>query len=292
MTSKNTILPSGFYDRLFDEAEAMHRLNNQLLEHVMQAGYRLLQPSVIEYSKNDGSFAFHDTIADKWLALRQDITPQIMRLATERLQDTLRPLKCCYSGEVVRPVAKDNIPDRQVRQMGVEYIGAADAVADVETLILLATEAVATIGLQDVVVDISIPKIAQDIMGKELPIELQQAIQNKEQQAIKQYGNTLLGELAMLSGDTAILPQLTKQVPNNELINNLATLSEKLDAQKINYVINPLECHNFGYYSGISFGFYSPKSHEMLGCGGWYDMPNGENGVGFSLHINALTRIL
>ena len=36
------------------------------------------------------------------LSLRDDITPQIIRIASSRLANKKRPLKLCYYGEVVR----------------------------------------------------------------------------------------------------------------------------------------------------------------------------------------------
>src|SRR3989338_6955241 len=96
MTKK--LLPVGFYDLLFDEAEKNHRNINDALTTFLRAGYRLIRLPLVEFEENfsntkiANSFRATDVISGKNLVFRNDITLQISRLLTTRLHEEILPM--------------------------------------------------------------------------------------------------------------------------------------------------------------------------------------------------------
>ena len=76
---------------------------------------------LIAYKKNEES-----------LKIRNDITPQIIRIASSRLLNKSRPLKLWYYGEVVRKNGTMLRPERQFLQVGAETVGSHKIEADLE----------------------------------------------------------------------------------------------------------------------------------------------------------------
>ena len=56
--------------------------------------------------------------------IADDITPQIIRIASSRFANKKMPIKLCYYGEVIRKKGSMLRPERQFLQVGSEIIGA------------------------------------------------------------------------------------------------------------------------------------------------------------------------
>ena len=123
------LLPVGFYDLLFDEAEKNHENINTALGGFLKAGYRLVKTPLVEFEDNfsseqmKNSFRATDVISGKNLIFRNDITLQISRLLATRLKEEKLPLKLCYVGDVLCAKSENLYADRQQTQVGVELIG-------------------------------------------------------------------------------------------------------------------------------------------------------------------------
>ncbi len=81
-----------------------------------------------------------------------------------RLQNTPRPLRLSYAGQVLRVKGEQMRPERQLGQVGVELIGAEGAAADAE-VVLLAVEALTSLGVPGLAVDLNVPRLAPSILG-------------------------------------------------------------------------------------------------------------------------------
>ena len=55
---------------------------------------------------------------ERKLFIRDDITPQIIRIVSSRLKSVKRPVKLCYYGEVIRRKGTMLRPERQFLQVG------------------------------------------------------------------------------------------------------------------------------------------------------------------------------
>ena len=128
---QNHLLPSGFYDLLFDEAKDSHQKINIILEGFFQRNFQLIKTPLLEfedsfffpknYSNNSQNyFRTIDNISAKTLVLRNDITLQINRLLATRLKNFELPLKLCYVGDVLHTANDQLYGDRQQTQIGCE----------------------------------------------------------------------------------------------------------------------------------------------------------------------------
>ena len=119
--------------------------------------YKLVKSPLVEYSNNlNSSNALKIKVKknNKNLILRDDITMQIARIATGRLQKKPRPLKLCYYGDVVRKKGSMLRPERQFLQVGAECIGEKSYLADIE-MIKLAYEALISVGIKNISIELS-----------------------------------------------------------------------------------------------------------------------------------------
>src|SRR5262249_51782233 len=108
----SALLPSGFYDVLPPEAEAMNAAVSSLLTSFDAAGYRRVAPPLMEFEEplqagpgsglTAGSFRVMDSLSKRMLSIRRDHTLQVGRIAATRLSDQTRPLRLSYAGPVVR----------------------------------------------------------------------------------------------------------------------------------------------------------------------------------------------
>src|SRR5262252_4210490 len=94
-----------------------------------------------------------DPASHRMIGVRADMTPQIARIAATRLGTAPRPLRLSYAGQVLRVVASEIRPERQVGQVGAELIGAEGSAADGEA-IAGAGEALGAIGVPHLSADI------------------------------------------------------------------------------------------------------------------------------------------
>ena len=162
------LLPEGLHDDLppgaGHEAETIERL----VRHFAGYGYERVKPPLVEFEDSLLSgpgaglarhmFRLMDPISQRMMGLRPDITPQVARIATTRLAGRARPLRLCYSGQVLRVRGSQLRPERQFAQAGAELIGAGSTEADAE-VVLLAAEALAAVGVAGLTVDLTVPAL-------------------------------------------------------------------------------------------------------------------------------------
>ncbi|MFM2130226.1 MAG: phosphoribosyltransferase regulatory subunit, partial [Pseudomonadota bacterium] len=119
---------------------------NRLLGVFRAHGYAQVKPPLVEFEQSllsgtgaamtGQTFRLMDPASHAMLGLRADMTLQVARIATTRLSHEPRPLRLCYSGQVLQVAGSQLRPERQVGQAGVELIGAASPRADAEVIAL------------------------------------------------------------------------------------------------------------------------------------------------------------
>src|SRR5439155_3983749 len=128
-------------------------------------------------------------------------------IAATRLGDAPRPLRLSYAGQVLRVTGSEIRPERQVGEVGAELIGAAGPAADVEA-IAVAGEALATIGVPYLSVDLTLPRLvpavaeAYGITGARAA-SLRAALDHKDSAAVAEIAREagrLLGHLLAAAG--------------------------------------------------------------------------------------------
>ena len=139
----NSLLPTGFRDRLPPEADASARLVRAILDTAASHGYERVQAPLAEYEASlTGSLGtsardllrFVDPVSGETMAVRSDITGQIGRIASTRMGHHPRPVRLSYGGPVVKLRATQLRPEREMMQVGAELIGLDSVAAAIEVV--------------------------------------------------------------------------------------------------------------------------------------------------------------
>ena len=179
------LVPAGFKDSLNFDASIEHKYKNSIINYFRDNGFTLIKTPLVEFSKNldRNTLTLKTNKKNDQLSIRNDITPQIIRIASSRLANKIRPLKLCYYGEVVRKMGTILRPERQFQQVGAEIIGSESYKADVE-IINLAYETLKKIGVKNIVIEITAPffldSLLKKITNKDLKNKLKKYIKLKD----------------------------------------------------------------------------------------------------------------
>lgn len=300
------LLPSGFYDILFDEAKNTYRKINLAIDSFLDAGYNLIKTPLVEFADNfshqeiANSFQVVDPISGKNLTLRNDITLQISRLLNSRLQNQKLPLKLCYVGDVLITKSTELYADRQSTQVGVEIIGCDQEKSNFE-IIETILKILPKISAKNLLIEFSLPNFAETFIA-ELKIknkeELLAAIRKKDISAIKNLAkeySDLISEIA-LSNDN--LKSLTDKI--SAQINSAKILAELKRAEKISAFVKKqfpqtqLCFDLFGddrssYHRDIAFDIFCGDFSYPIARGGRYKI-NEVDAVGATIYINRLRK--
>ncbi len=307
------LLPAGLRDLLPPEAETEASAVEAVMAAFAAHGYQRVKPPLLEYEDSllngtgggvaDQSFRLIDPETHRMVGLRADITPQVARIATTRLAHAPRPLRLSYAGQVLRVRASGLPPDRQVAQAGIELIGHDSPIADAE-VVLVAAEALATVGLVRVSFDLTMPPLVQSLLNEAAPTPerraaLARALDRKDAAAVAEHGGALadsLAELLLAAGPAgAALEALARvdlppgaRVHATRLADAVAAIRAR--APDLALTVDPVEFRGFRYHSGVCFEVYSPGHHEALGRGGRYECGDGEPATGLTLFPDAVLR--
>ena len=150
------LIPPGFKDEVTFNAFVEHEYKSKIIDYFRLNGFDLVKTPLIEFknNKNTNNLLIEVKKNENQLRIRNDITPQIIRLASSRLKNKKRPLKLCYYGEVVRKYGTMLRPERQFLQVGAETIGEEKIGADIE-IIDIAYKSLCLVGIQNITLELS-----------------------------------------------------------------------------------------------------------------------------------------
>lgn len=311
------LLPAGLTDVLPPSAENEAFVVETLMATLSVSGFERVKPPLLEFEDTllsgagadvaQQSFRLMDPKSQKMLALRADITPQVARIASSRMAQAPRPLRLCYSGQVLQVQGSQLRPGRQIGQVGAELIGSAASAADAEVL-LLAGDSLAAIGVPDISIDINLPTLVT-ICARELGFSdakterLKHLLDRKDAAAVSreagEHGSTFLGLLRASGPVKKALGALGRlQLPDvaAELVARLQEVLSLIEAANPDLLItvDPVEHRGFEYHEGISFIVFSRAVRGELGRGGRYRSAAGSEGqtgepcTGFSLFMDTV----
>jgi len=319
MIDSAALLPSGLRDTLPPEAEHEAMVTGWLLAAFRQNGYRQVSPPMVEFEASlltgpgaamaHRTFRLVDPASQRTLAVRADITPQIARIAATRLSQWPRPVRLSYNGTVLRVTGDQLRPDRQFRQAGIELIGSESVAADAE-VITVPVEALRSLGVEGLTVDLSLPSLAPAIIpgltsGEPAAAELREALNRKDLASVERLAPAqarLLNELILAAGPAAqTLERLgsldlpaAAQVACEPAKLLLPRLAQSLP--DIVVTLDPIEHRGFEYHNGISFSLFARGLHGELGRGGRYvaslSGSAGETATGVTIYMDMLMRAL
>ena len=279
-------------------------------------GYEHAEPPMLEFEDSflagagdaltRETFRMMDPQSQRMLALRSDMTPQMARLASTRLAAAPRPLRLCYAGSVLRVSGGSSARDRQLRQAGAELFGSRAAEADAE-IVLLAVAALSAIGINNISVDLNVPRMAGDLtaglgLSSAAKASLMIALDRKdtaEMHRLAPAAADMLIALTKIGGpaEEAFRASQAIALPDaaSERLMRLAEITAliRADAPDLDLTIDFVEHRGFDYHTGVAFSLFSAGHDRELGHGGRYRAPaldrdNGEPAVGFSLFMDAV----
>ncbi len=300
---KDQLLPEGFRDSLPDLAELEYRTNDTFLKIMKNSGFSYVKPPIVEFEtslfslgqekqKNE-SFRILDPLSQKVMAIRSDITSQIVRIANGSLISSKRPLRLCYSGEILKVKNNNLNMSRQSIQIGAEIIGVKKDIIFTE-IINLIINLLHKLKFKNFILNFSMPGLIFSIKDDFNLNEKEEALlinsyKNKNIEELKNISVNLYDiSKFLLSCIGNIDPNLealkkynfSKQVKNqiDSFTNSILVIKNEFTNNK--FFIDPLEVDEIDYHDNISFKVYSNSYKELLN-GGFYSV-NGEMCVGFS----------
>jgi ATP phosphoribosyltransferase regulatory subunit len=290
----NSLLPTGFRDRLPPEADASARLVRAILDTAASYGYERVQAPLAEYEASlTGSLGtsardllrFVDPVSGETMAVRSDITGQVGRIASTRMGHHPRPVRLSYGGPVVKLRATQLRPEREMMQVGAELIG-LDSVAAASEVLMVAIEGLKAAGVKDITVDLTMPDLIDALKPKGDLAVLKAALDAKDAGAVP-------ADFAPLIAAAGPLPDALERM---RAFDSDGKLKDRLDAIEaiaaslptdVRLTLDPTERHGFEYQSWFGFSIFSGQASGEIGRGGSYRIGK-EPAVGFSAYIDPL----
>jgi len=311
------LLPAGLVDLLPPEAEREAGLVEAMMEAFARHGYERVKPPLLEFEEGllagsgaavaEQTFRLMDPVSRRMMGLRADTTPQVARIAATRLGLQPRPLRLCYAGQVLRVKGTELAPSRQLPQAGIELIGGAAPEADAEVA-LVAAEALAAVGVDDLILDVTLPRMAATLLEEAgVPAgaareRLERALDRKDAAAVAERAAeaglahilpALLDaagpwERALAILDAAALPPRARAIAANA-----ASVVRAIAARApagLRVTLDPVEFRGFRYHEGVAFALFGPGATGELARGGRYRSLGEEPATGMSLYADAALR--
>jgi ATP phosphoribosyltransferase regulatory subunit len=311
------LLPQGLRDLLPPQAATEANLVEKLMAVLASHGYQRVEPPLVEFEDSllSGSgattardtFRLMDPVSQRMIGVRADMTPQVARIAATRLAHAPRPLRLSYAGQVLRVTSSQLNPERQLGEVGAELIGSDEIAADIEVLVV-AAEALAAVGMTDVSVDLTMPRLVP-LVCRALGLDparserVRAALDHKDAAAVATVGGSaaaLLGALLAAAGSAghALQSLADLSLPDEAAaeLSRLAIVVTQLTARMptLALTVDPVENRGFEYHTGISFAFFARRVRGELGRGGRYRTGNGEGepATGFTIYTDLVVEAL
>lgn len=317
------LLPNGFVDLLPPDAEREYAAIGKMMQVFASFGYERVKPPLLEFEESlfapgpgasliDKTFRVMDPVSHKMMGVRSDITAQIARIASSRLDKSVRPLRLCYANDVLRTKASQQRVERQFCQVGCEIVGENNIEAEIEACVV-ALIALKEIGVKNITIDLSFPSLVTKLMDKN-------KIGEAEREAIKKLleKRNVDGLKSIHKNIATMLSKLTEAAgPSEKSLKKLASLADfkadvaqlktiyegvaraidELEFSDVKITIDPVEMRGFKYYSGLGFTLFASGVAGELGRGGRYDVHFGEvkpreSATGFTLYMDTVRKAM
>ena len=308
---KSQLLPEGFRDSLPDLAGKEYLISSSFLNLMKKNGYLLIKPPLLEFERslffltpekdNIDSFRLLDPVSQKMMGIRPDITLQVARLACGSLDESPRPLRLCYSGEILKAYNNGLNLSRQITQIGSEIIGIGDNFCEKE-LIDLIIEILKKLKIKKFFINFTMPTLIQSL-SKDFNLSrdeldfVKEKYQNKNHKGIEKISKNLeeisqelLSIVGLVEANIKKLkrinfPKLT-QIEINNFIKAIDKIRKKFP--HLNIYVDPLEIDGSDYHTGLAFKVFSENLKELF-TGGNYKVFK-ENCIGFSGYVENLVK--
>ena len=314
--------PDGMSDRLFAGMAAERSVLRELEAVFEAAGYRQVRTPGLEYlsvfESNAAYFPEEELykLADasgRLLAVRPDNTIPVVRLAATKLQGAGLPLKLYYEQNVFRRQPEHRGRHTETMQAGVECIGEAGFVSDVEIIELAARSLAASyagqfrieighVGLyKELVRRLGLDDAARERVHNYVTSKNYAALEEALDDAVDREAARLLLKLPGLFGGGEALDEAQALFAGaGEEIGQMLNYLKKVVQELVDRGIDEQIMLDFGlvnqaeYYSSLVFRGYGESAGEPLLSGGRYDTLFRDFGedlpaTGFGVNVDLLT---
>lgn len=315
------LTPEGTRDLLFEESNAINSVSSMINTVFKEKGYhRVITPGLefFDTFNLDGFGYMPEEMfisTDKkgrLLVMRPDSTVPIARMVSTRLQDESLPLRLCYNQPIYRNNKALAGKDNEIRQAGMELIGAGGKRADLE-LIISATEILRKI-TPDFRIELGHAAFLKAILNKltvsdEKKEEIRGYIESKNYSAL----TTLLDEIPQ-DETTKALMKLPRLFGGEEIFAKALPLFKDTEAEYALFYLKDLHqalskllpedklmidlgmVQKNDYYSHMTFCGYVEGSGDAVLTGGRYDhllnqFQKSICAAGFGINVDELARI-
>jgi ATP phosphoribosyltransferase regulatory subunit len=303
-----SLIPEGFKDHIDFNTNVEHEYKNKIIDIFLTNGFDLVKAPLLEFfqKNNDNVFIIESKKKESRLFLRDDITPQIIRIASSRFKNKIRPIKLCYYGEVIRKKGSMLRPERQFLQVGSEIIGSYSILADIE-IISLAYKSLKEIGIKNITLELTSKIFLEEIFSniknisslKKLKTFIKQKDIRNSIALIELKKHRLL--LKCLFDLTGSYRDLDKKINNIKIpdslkseINTIKEISKKINFKSNDQIIIDFtEIDNKNYHEGIKFTFFAKDVRGEVASGGRYKIKKNtkeESAVGFTCFMDTVLR--
>jgi ATP phosphoribosyltransferase regulatory subunit len=313
--TRRALLPAGLRDVLPPDAAHEAMTVESLIGCFETHGYERVKPPLVEFEASlfsgpgaamtESTFRLMDPVSRRMMGVRADVTVQVARIAATRLGYLPRPLRLCYSGEVLRVTPGDLNPERELVQVGAELVGADTVDADAE-VILLAVDGLRKLGVERMSVDITAPRLVPElfsalgITGAATP-ELRMAIDRKDPATVERFAGDAADMLTQLMAAAGArteglqrLAKLALPAAVRPIVARLEAVAALVGAEEpaLEVTIDPVENRGFEYYTGLGFSLFSRGVRGELGRGGRYLIggAESESSCGLTLYMETVIR--
>lgn len=310
MKEKNPLLlPSGLYDLLPPDARMESDALARLLACFESFGYAQVSPPLLEFETSllsgrgealaSQTFRVMDPMAQAMMGFRPDMTLQVARIATSRLNTAARPLRLCYAGPILQIRPDPLKSERQLTQAGIELIGTDSPNADAEVM-TVAAEALMALDIRDISIDINLPGLLIELCPEAqgdpvLRVRIRDAVQRRDAATIAQLPvkrSAMLASLIETAGPVEKTLELLKKASSTqtETLKGVVDILKK-NCPQVTFTLDPLEYRGFDYHQGIGFSIFARGLRHEVGRGGRY-LTERDNATGFTLYVTHLLRLL
>ena len=308
---KSQLLPEGFRDSLPDLAGKEYLISSSFLNLMKKNGYLLIKPPLLEFERslffltpekdNIDSFRLLDPVSQKMMGIRPDITLQVARLACGSLNESPRPMRLCYSGEILKAYNNGLNLSRQITQIGSEIIGIGDNFCEKE-LIDLIIEILKKLKIKKFFINFTMPTLIQSL-SKDFNLSrdeldfVKEKYQNKNHKGIEKISKNLeeisqelLSIVGLVEANIKKLKKIDFPKHTQIEINNFIKVIDKIRKKfpNLNLYMDPLEIDGSDYHTGLAFKVFSENLKELF-TGGNYKVFK-ENCIGFSGYVENLVK--
>lgn len=311
------------YLRIEDEigySRKRYEIRKKIEDMFLNEGYFQIEPSIFEdfdrftyLNKRIRKESMVKVIggSSEVLILRPDITTSIIKSLIPRWQEGLK-VKLFYNSSIYRNQEIANV--KEIRQMGIEYLGEESLKADKE-VILLALKVLNSFDHR-FILEMSNSKYINGLL-KEIDIEendrkhIKDLIYRKNRHELASYIRTLnvpksifdtLANITDLQGDIETVEAKSKLYHLNDemkqALDEIKVLNELIEEKgyKSNVQVDMSMVTELDYYDSLIFKGYLPDSYKDIISGGRYDSFTkvfGEkvSAIGFCIDVDELTEI-